>query len=204
MTLYDYSECPFAKKVRIVLIEKNLEFETIAINLDKGEQRKQEFLDLNPFGKVPVLVDEDGVVIYDSTVINEYLNDEYPYPNLLPEDAAERARVRMLEDFADTAFTLPVMALEREAAGKASERDLANAGTARELLMNTLTMLERQLGKREFLSDAFSLADVSFAPAALRLGSLGIELGDDHTNVKAWIARLTVRPSVGAVVKMVA
>jgi len=203
MTLYDTSECPFAKKVRIVLIEKDLEFETVPIDLAKRENRKQEFLNLNPFGKVPVLVDEDGAVIYDSTVINEYLNDEFAYPSLLPEDAAKRARVRLLEDFADTAFTLPVMALEREAAGKATERDLANADTARQLVKSTLSMLERELGDREYLSDTFSLADVSFAPAALRLQALGIDLGA-CAKVRAWIERLAERSSIGAVMKMVA
>ena len=83
-------------------------------------QRSDEFRRLNPFGKVPVLEDESSVV-YESTIINEYLNDEYPHPpELLPEDSAERARVRLLVDFADRAFTLPVMALEREA--KAAEK----------------------------------------------------------------------------------
>ncbi len=204
MTLYDYSDCPFAKKVRIVLVEKNLEFETIAIDLDKGEQRNGEFLSLNPFGKVPVLVDEEGAVIYDSTVINEYLNDEYPYPDLLPEDAALRARARLFEDFADNAFTLPVMALERGAEGNATERDTANAAGARELVTSALGMLERELAAREYLAEAFSLADVSFAPAALRLDRLGFKLDDAHGNVKSWIQRLAERPSVGAVVKMVA
>ena len=104
--LYDYPDCPFCQKVRVVLAEKDLEFEIKPVDLRKGEQKAPEFLKLNPYGKVPVLIDED-VVVYDSTIINEYLDEEYPNPLLMPEDSAGRARVRLLEDFADTSFTPP-------------------------------------------------------------------------------------------------
>ena len=73
--LYDYPGCPFCQKVRVALNEKDLEFEKVLVDLRKGEQKAPEFLKLNPYGKVPVLVDED-VVVYDSTIINEYLDDE--------------------------------------------------------------------------------------------------------------------------------
>jgi len=203
MTLYDHPDCPFAKKVRIVLLEKDLEFDVVTVDLEHGEQRSEEFLKLNPFGKVPVLVDE-GCVIYDSTIINEYLNDEYPLPELLPQESADRARVRLLEDFADNAFTLPAMAAERELAKPAGERDDNRLSTAKDVLSATLRMLDRELAGREFLGGEFSLADVAFAPTALRLDRLGITLGSDLRNVKAWVARLTARASVGSVAKLVA
>src|SRR5215470_15008618 len=101
--LYDYPDCPFSQKVRVVLAEKELEFERVHVDLRKGEQKSAEFLKLNPYGKVPVLIDDD-VVVYDSTVINEYLEDEYPSVALMPEDSAGRSRVRLLEDFADNSF----------------------------------------------------------------------------------------------------
>ena len=101
--LYDYPDCPFCQKVRVVLAEKDLEYETKAVDLRAGEQRTPEFLKLNPYGKVPVLVD-DETVVYDSTIINEYLEDEYPHPELLPEDSASRAKARLLEDYCDTSF----------------------------------------------------------------------------------------------------
>src|SRR5574338_1133528 len=101
MKLYDYPDCPFAQKVRVVLAEKELEYETVFVDLRTGEHRQNaEFLKLNPYGKVPVLID-DEVVVYDSTIINEYLEDEYPHPNLMPADSAARARVRTLEDYCD-------------------------------------------------------------------------------------------------------
>src|SRR5215813_6507220 len=106
LKLYDYRDCPFSQKVRVVLAEKDLEFERVNVDLGKSEQRTPEFLRLNPYGKVPVLVDDDEVV-YDSTVINEYLEEEYPLPRLMPEDSQTRARVRLLEDYCDNSFIPP-------------------------------------------------------------------------------------------------
>src|SRR5215470_5018051 len=106
MKLYDFLPCPFGQKVRIVLAEKGLSYELVQIDLTQGEQRRPEFRRLNPFGRVPVLIDED-TTIYDSTIINEYLEDEYPEPPVLPAvgSSALRARARIFEDFADTSFT---------------------------------------------------------------------------------------------------
>ena len=81
--LYDFLPCPFGQKVRIILAEKGLSYELVQIDFTQGEQRKPDFLRLNPFGRVPVLIDED-ITVYDSTIIAEYLEDEYPEPPLLP------------------------------------------------------------------------------------------------------------------------
>src|SRR5919206_1210017 len=113
MKLYDYPQCPFGQKVRIVLAEKELSYELVNVDLRRGEQKRPEFLKLNPFGKVPVLVDDD-VVVYDSTIINEYLEDEYPHPRLLPEDSALRAKARMREDFCDNSFLPPALNVLQE------------------------------------------------------------------------------------------
>jgi len=202
MTIYDYPRCPFGRKVRIVLAEKELSFDSVQVDLAKGQQRSEEFRRLNPFGKVPVLVDESSVV-YESTIINEYLNDEYPHPpELLPEDSGERARVRLLVDFADRAFTLPVMALEREA--KAAEKDEARIQAAREAVAKALQMLDRELAGREYLAEDFSLADVAFAPALLMLPQIGLPIDLALVNVAAWKARLLARPSIGRAVKSAA
>ncbi len=90
--LYDFLPCPFGQKVRVVLAEKGLSYELAPIDIAQGEQRKRDFLRLNPFGRVPVLVDED-VTIYDSTIIAEYLEDEYPEPPLLPPVGSSALRV---------------------------------------------------------------------------------------------------------------
>jgi glutathione S-transferase len=202
MTIYDYPGCPFGRKVRIVLAEKELSFDAVQVDLAKGQQRSDEFRRLNPFGKVPVLVDE-SLIIYESTIINEYLNDEYPHPpELLPEDSGDRARIRLLVDFADRAFTLPVMALERE--GKGADKDDTRIQAAKEAVGKALQMLERELAGREYLGEDFSLADVAFAPALLMLPQVGINIDPSLPNVTAWKARLLARPSIGKAAKSAA
>ena len=97
LKLYDYMQCPFGQKARIVLAEKQLDYELVPVDLRKNEQFETSFVAMSPFHKVPVLVDQDGdddperIVVYDSTTIGEYLEDEYPEPALLPpaEQAAE-------------------------------------------------------------------------------------------------------------------
>jgi glutathione S-transferase len=88
----DMSVC--AQKVRFVLGEKALKWESRHLNLRAGDQQKPDYVKLNPNAVVPTLVD-DGKVIIESTVINEYLDDAYPEPRLRPADAVARARVRL-------------------------------------------------------------------------------------------------------------
>ncbi|MGH7820614.1 MAG: glutathione S-transferase family protein [Candidatus Binatia bacterium] len=195
MKLYDYPQCPFGQKVRIVLAEKELSYETIYIDLRKGEQKRPEFLRLNPFGKVPVLVD-DEVVVYDSTVINEYLEDEYPHPPLLPEDSALRARARSFEDYADIAFTLPVGVLMGEVRKPEAERDAERVRRAREEVERTLAHLNGNLGEHPFLAGEFSMADAAFAPRLMVLAAVGIEIRPQWEPLRRWIDRLAERPSI--------
>ncbi len=198
MQLYDHPDCPYGMKVRIALAETDCDYESVYVDLSSGQQHSPDFLKLNPFGQVPVLVDEDTVV-YDSTIINEYLLEEYAAsPGLFPdpEHAAERARLRLLEDFADRAFTPAAMALERELARPEQERDADRVGSLRQTLEKALIMLDRELEERQFLGGSFSLADIAFAPAALRLERLGIQPAESQRNLKEWLQRLANRPSI--------
>lgn len=195
MKLYDYPQCPFSQKVRIVLAEKELSYEKINVDLRKGEQKRPEFLRLNPFGKVPVLVD-DEVVVYDSTVINEYLEDEYPHPHLLPEDSAARARVRSLEDYADIAFTLPVGVLMAEIRKPEAERDDERVRKSREEVERILAYLNGYLGEQAYLAGEFSVADAAFAPRLMVLQAVGVEIKPQWEPLRRWIDRLAARPSI--------
>src|SRR2546427_6748005 len=130
LKLYDYPDCPFCQKVRGVLAEKDLEYEKIFVDLRRQEQQTPEFLRLNPYGKGPVLVDEDEV-IYDSTIINEYLEDEYPLPHLLPEDSQGRARARVLEDYCDNSFIPPTTTLLTQSHKAEGDRDRQRIEQAR-------------------------------------------------------------------------
>jgi glutathione S-transferase len=197
MKLYDFLPCPFGQKVRIVLAEKGLSYEFVQIDLAAGDQRKPDFLRLNPFGRVPVLVDED-VPIYDSTIIAEYLEDEYPEPPLLPVigSSALRARARTWEDFADMSFTPQVGQLMGEMAKAEAERDAARLQRYHRSIEQILNFLNHELQKQEFLAEQFSVADIAFAPRVLVLRELGIEPGQNRPNVEAWLRRMLDRPSI--------
>ena len=196
LKLYDYPDCPFCQKVRVVLAEKDLEFEKIFVDLRKQEQKLPDFLRLNPYGKVPVLVDEDEV-IYDSTIINEYLEDEYPLPRLMPEDSQGRARVRLLEDYCDNSFIPPTTVLLAQLRKSDAERDVQRVEQARDELRRALYYLRDRLAGHEFLAGKeFSLADAAVAPRLMGLGRLGIELEPALASVQAWIDRVRARPSV--------
>ena len=200
MTLYDHPDCPFGMKVRIVLAEKEWDYDLVTVDMGAGQHRQPEFLKLNPFGQVPVLVDEECIV-YDSTVINEYLEDEYPEPALRPSDSDLRARVRLLEDYADTSFTLPVMAIEREMSKGVLDRDDAILTRAKSIVTKGLEMLNGQLGGKEYLAGELSLADISFAPALMSLDRIGVPVDPALGNARAWIGRLASRASIGSLAK---
>ena len=199
LKLYDYPDCPFSQKVRVVLAEKDLEYETVFVDLRRGEQKTPEFLRLNPYGKVPVLVDDDEVV-YDSTVINEYLEDEYPLPHLMPEeDSQGRARVRLLEDYCDNSFIPPTTMLLAQLRKPEAERDTQRVEQAREELRRCLYYVRDRLDGHEYLvGNEFTLADVAFAPRMMVLGRLGFEFEPALAPVQAWIDRIRARPSVRA------
>jgi glutathione S-transferase len=197
MKLYDFLPCPFGQKVRIVLAEKGLSYELIQVDLAQGEQRRPEFLRLNPFARVPVLVDEDST-IYDSTIIAEYLEDEYPEPPLLPPIGASalRAMARSWEDFADTSFTIQVGQLMAETNKTEAERDSNRIQRLQQSVDRMLNFLNHQLQGQEFLAAQFSVADIGFVPRLLVLKHLGLDPALNRSNVDAWTRRMLERSSI--------
>jgi glutathione S-transferase len=197
MKLYDYLPCPFGQKVRIILAEKGLSYELVEVDLAQSEQRRPDFLRLNPFGRVPVLVDED-TVIYDSTIIAEYLEDEYPEPPLLPAVgvSALRARARIWEDFADTSFTPQVGQLMSEMQKPEAERDPARVQRVQRSVERALDFLNRELQGQEFLAAQFSVADIGFVPRLIILRELGFDPGLNRANVEVWLRRMLDRSSI--------
>ena len=98
LTLYHFESSPWCWKVRVALAEKGLEYKPV---IPKNRESDPVFRKLTPIGKVPILVLEDGTGIAESTVINEFLEERYPRPPLMPADPADRARVRMIEEIGD-------------------------------------------------------------------------------------------------------
>jgi glutathione S-transferase len=197
MKLYDFLQCPFGQKVRIVLAEKGLSYDLVEVDLTQGAQRRPEFRRLNPFGRVPVLVDEDTTV-YDSTIIAEYLEDEYPEPPLLPAigSSALRAQARIWEDIADTSFTVQVGQLMAEMVKAEPERDGNRIVRLHQWIEQMLSFLNHQLQGQDFLASQFSVADIGFVPRLLVLSELGIEPSANRGNIDGWIKRLLERPSI--------
>jgi len=195
--LYDFLPCPFGQKVRIALAEKGLTYDLVQVDITKGENRHPDFFRLNPFGRVPVLVDEDTTV-YDSTIINEYLEDEYPEPPILPPvgSSALRARARRLEDFADTSFTPQVGHLMAELGKPDAERNAERLQRLNQAVERVLDYLNQELAGQQFLATDFSVAEIGFIPRLLVLPNLGIEAGTNRPNVDGWIKRLLERPSL--------
>ena len=165
MKLWSGLLSPFSAKVRIALAEKGLEYETLEIPWSRKTlwgPKPPDFLEVSPYGKVPVLLDGDSV-IYDSTVIIEYLEDRYPTPPLFPADPKERARCRQLEDEADTAMNIEVTPLVQELFTKTVEadRDQERVTTATRATHDRFARLDQEIGEREFLCGAFTVADIA-------------------------------------------
>jgi glutathione S-transferase len=193
--LYTFPPSTNSRKVRIALLEKGLEFERINVDLSKREQKSPEYLKIHPFGQVPAL-DDEGFIIYDSTVINEYLEDEYPYPSLMPNDSEGRARARLMEDLRDTHFNPYFVHVIQEMRKPEGERDSQRIDNAKAEIIKCFDRIEAELGGKEYLAGPFSLADVAFMSNIELLDRFGIPVAADiYKNSAAWIARLKARPS---------
>jgi glutathione S-transferase len=195
--LYTFPLSTNSRKVRIALLEKGLEFERVNIDLAKREQKNPEYLKIHPFGQVPAL-DDEGFVVYDSTVINEYLEDEYPYPSLMPEDSEGRARARLMEDFRDIRFNPPFVKLIYEMRKPEAERDATILAAATGEINQCFERIEKELHGKEYLAGTFSLADIAFMANFDLLERFQIPVDSKYANTTAWIARLKARPSFAA------
>ena len=192
--LYNTQRCPYARRTRMVLHEKDVDFETYEVDL---ANKSEEFLGASPTGKVPVVV-VDGDSLYESNVVNQYLDEVTNGPGLMPEDPKRRAHARIWMYFADTDFfpAVLVASVGRER-GFSEER----VSEALEELGVALGKLEGRLEGRDYLADEFSLADVAHAGNFVRLRELeerGEVSLDEYPNVAAWIERIEGRKSYEA------
>ena len=196
LVLHEHPLSPYAQKVKIALVEKNIPFEAVMPNVGPGGD-PGAFAHINPRLEVPALVDGDAA-IFDSTIILEYLEDKWPTPPLLPATPLERARVRMIEEICDThyeAINWAIMEIRvfQRATGALADRLLSRAATQTH---GVNTWLDSKLGGREWLNGAtFGWADLAAAPLVHAAASLGNPPAAG-SGLAGWLDRIQTRPSV--------
>jgi len=189
LTLYDADRCPFCARARIVLAEKQVEYEPVEIDL---ADRPAWLYEKNPLGKVPVL-EEDTFVLPESPVIMEYLEERYPEPALLPADPGARALARLWIQRFPELLGDDYYAARRDADG------------GRERLADRLDALDAVLETTPYVAGGeYTLADIAYVPWILRARDvLGVDL-DGRPSLVAWLDRLLERPAVAAELDVVA
>lgn len=188
MTLFSSPSDPWSHRARLVLAEKGLSIETIDVD---PEKLPEDLLDLNPYHSLPTLVDRD-LVLYDSRVIIDYLDERFPHPPLMPIDPITRAQ-----------FRVALYRLERDWYGLAREieADPSSKGAAqsRKVLTEAISASADVFkAKPFFLSDEFSLVDASIAPILWRLPSFGIELPAQAQPIVRYMNTIFARPAFRA------
>jgi glutathione S-transferase len=180
-TLYTADRCPYAARARIALAEKGIAYEAVEIDLD---DRPAWIYEKNATGRVPVYEEDEGLVLPESEVIMEYLEERYPEPALWPADPAERALGRLWLNRFDDRLGGAYYAARRGDEGRAE-------------LDQRLAELERALEGQPYLSGReFGLADIGYVPWILRgLDRFGLELGPATAD---WLERCSERPGVAA------
>lgn len=185
MTLFSSATSPYSHRTRIVLAEKNITHEVH--NVDDGEKH-EDLMDLNPYNTVPTLVDRD-LVLYDSRIIMEYLDERFPHPPLMPVDPVSRAKSKLFMYRIDRDMYTIVDEFE---AGP----DSRTATKLRKQLKDSLTLISPIFEQKPyFMSEEFTLVDCCFAPLLWRLPKYGVELPSSAKALLAYADRLFERES---------
>ena len=196
--LYDFKSSPNCQRVKVVLAEKNLAYEIVPIDLRKQEQKTPEYLKLNPYGKVPVLTD-DATVLYESCIINEYLDEKYPNPPLMPKDLSKKAKARILIDYGFAHFDSPYQKLRMELTKDPKEQNQQVIDSAKSDLKKLLQRFENEIGDQEYLMGDFSLVDADLIPRFTRLEGFGVLPDPSLSRLGKYMERMKARPSVKAI-----
>jgi glutathione S-transferase len=198
LKLYDFRSSPNCQRVKVVLEEKKIPYETVPVDLGKKEQKHPDFLKLNPYGKVPVILD-GGTTLYESCIINEYLEDKYPEPALMPKEPSRKARIRLLIDYGLNHLNAPYQKLREALMKDEKDRNQESIGNAKNEIKELLQKLEQEIGEQSYLAGDFSLLDAALIPRFLRLESWGILPDPALPRLGKWLQRMKERPSVRAI-----
>lgn len=196
LKIYQHPLSTFARRVRIALIEKDIDAKLIEVDMTKGAHKQQHYLGLNPYGRVPTL-QEDDFVLYESSAILDYLEATHPAPPLVPADARGRTLVSMHMKLCDLQLArqtgtiiFPKRFLPKE---RWNEKAMAQA---KQEIEQHLEKVEQLLAGKEYLvGEAYSLAEVCYTPFVEFLPLMEIA---PPPHVAAWTERMLERPSAQA------
>ena len=187
MVLYSGTTCPFSHRSRFVLFEKGMDFEIRDVDL---YNKPEDIAVMNPYAQVPILVERD-LILYESNIINEYIDERFPHPQLMPGDPVDRARVRLfLLNFEKELF---VHVSTLEARGAKNDKAIEKA---KQQITDRLTQLSPVFLKNKFMmGDQFSMLDVVIAPLLWRLNHYGISLSKNAAPLLKYAERIFSRPA---------
>ncbi|MCL4471125.1 MAG: glutathione S-transferase N-terminal domain-containing protein [Sulfuricella sp.] len=184
MTLYSGTTCPFSQRCRIVLYEKGMDFQIIDVDV---HNKPEDLAVMNPYNRVPVLVERD-LILHEANIINEYIDERFPHPQLMPADPVMRGRARLfLHRFEQELFS-HVESIEHGSQKMADK--------ARVAVRDNLAQLAPLFAKHKFmLGDEFSMLDVAIAPLLWRLDHYGIAMPKQAAALLKYGERLFSRPA---------
>ena len=184
MTLYSGITCPFSHRCRFVLYEKGMDFEIKDVDI---YNKPEDLAVMNPYNQVPVLVERD-LVLHESNIINEYIDERFPHPQLMPGDPVMRGRGRLVLYRMEKELFSLVQILENPASTNKEQ------AKAREAIGNGLTMLAPAFTKNKYiLGDDFSMIDVALSPLLWRLDHYDIKLGKSAAPLLKYAERIFQR-----------
>ncbi len=198
ITLYHQPLSPFCRKIRIILGEKKLPFESV---IEMPWRQREEFLALNHGGTVPVLIDQDGTIVSESAVIADYLDEVYPDNSVLLGGPAQRAEIRRIAQWYDLKFDAEVTKLvlfEKidKRLMKLGEPDMQTIRAGIANLPYHMDYLNYLCEQRHWLAgEVFSLADIAVAAHLSSIDYIGDVPWVHFPQAKEWYARVKSRPS---------
>jgi RNA polymerase-associated protein len=185
MTLYSGTTDPFSQRCRIVLYEKGMDFQVVDVDLEK---KAEDIALMNPYNEVPVLVERD-LILHEANIINEYIDERFPHPQLMPPDPVMRAKTRyFLFRFEKDIFS-HVITLE-------AKKNNQKAEDARAAIRDALLQIVPTFSKNKYLlGDEYSMLDVALTPLLWRLEYYGIQLPKQAAPLMKYAERLFTRPA---------
>ena len=192
--IYSSARCPYAQRTRMLMIEKEIPFELTEVDL---RSKPDWFLAISPYGKVPVIVD-DGQTIYESAIINEYLDEKYISIPMMPEEPVERAKARIWMDYCTNKY----LTLSRKLLVDHGNEELQTENKKK--MKESLIYIEKECFEKNangpfWLGNKISLVDLHYAPFFERFGAFkelfGVEWPEECIKISNWWSAIQKRDS---------